>query len=139
MLALSPRLSWRWTEETRSRSGEKLFSRRSSSAVRRGARGDIKIERRPVRRVSIDEGTEITGIAHLAGGVLNADCDASVMCMEDEVLQGAEGGIAFAWIGYFARTPMCSTSLAWADRRRRRWRASVVHGLDAADALDFAD
>jgi len=24
--------------------------------------------------------------------------------MEDEVLQGAEGGIAFAWIGYFART-----------------------------------
>src|SRR5882762_776788 len=62
---------------------------------------DIKIEAEAGETGFVDEGTEITGVAHLAGGVFNADRDARVVRMEDEVLQGAEGRVAFAWIGHF--------------------------------------
>ena len=101
---------------------------------------NIKVETQSGKAGFVDESTEISGIAHLTGGVLHTNPDARMMRMQNQMLQGAERGIAFARIGHFARTahvqdePRVGQIIGDVDGTLQ-----FVHGFDAANALDFAD
>ena len=64
---------------------------------------NIKIETQSGKARFINECAKITGIAHFAGGVLDADSDARVMRVQDQVLERAERGVALAGVCGFAR------------------------------------
>src|SRR6266851_2100202 len=64
---------------------------------------NIKVEAQPSEARLIDESAKIIGIAHFAGGVLDADSDARMMRVQDQVIESAERGVALARVGVFAR------------------------------------
>ena len=82
---------------------------------------DVKIETHAGEAGVVDEGAEISGIAHFAGGVFNAQRDAGMVGMQTEMLEGTESGIAFARIGeYRANHPYGESGESKEDLRRRR-------------------
>lgn len=101
---------------------------------------NVKIEAQAGEAGFVDEGAQVGGLAHFAGGVFNANGYADMFGVKDEVLKGAESGVAFARVGGFAGAAHVE------DQARERQVFSdvddaleFVHGLDAADALDFGD
>src|SRR5258707_12845858 len=64
---------------------------------------NIKIETQSGKARFINERAKITGIAHFAGGVLDADSDACMMRVQDQLLERAERGVALAGVCGFAR------------------------------------
>src|SRR5713226_8429475 len=60
---------------------------------------DIEIETQAGETGLVGEGAEISGITHFAGGVFNADGDAGMARVQDQMLERAEGSVAFSRVG----------------------------------------
>ena len=100
----------------------------------------IEIETQAGEAGFVDEGAQVSGGAHFAGGIFDAQSYAAMMSVQDEMFESAEGGVALAGVGLFARAAHVQ------DHARVRQvfgdvdgALELVHGLDAAHALDFAD
>src|ERR1700676_2606885 len=101
---------------------------------------DIEVEAQSGEARFVHKGAQIRGRAHLAGGVLDSVVYADVTRVQDQMLQGTKSRVALALIGGLARP-------AHVEDHSREWKFlgdvdgafQIVHGLDAADALDFAD
>src|SRR5260370_37617970 len=101
---------------------------------------DIKIEPESRKTGFVDEGAEIAGIAHFTGGVFDADSDARMMRVQNQMLQRAKGSVALSRIRRFAGAAHVQD-----EARIRQVVGDVddalqfVHGFDAADAFDLAN
>src|SRR5258708_8132490 len=62
---------------------------------------DIKIETESRKTGFVDEGAEIAGIAHFTGGVFDADSDARMMRVQNQMLQRAKCSVALSPIPRF--------------------------------------
>src|SRR6266851_9631355 len=101
---------------------------------------NIEIEAQAGEAGFVVEGAEISGIAHLAGGVFDADGNADVLGMEDKMLERAERGVTLAGVVGLARAAHVKNHAGKRESLRDIDGAlQLVHGLDAAHALDFAD
>ena len=83
---------------------EAFFDALVFRAIGQEGMADIEIEAEAGEARFVDESAEVGGIAHLAGGVLDGDGDTGVMGVQYEMLERAEGSIALARVGCFART-----------------------------------
>ncbi len=108
--------------------------------IRQMGVADVEIEAQATQPRFIVKGAQIGGIAHLAGGVFDADGHADMLGMEDEMLEGAERGVALAGVVGLARAAHVKNhSMEREILGDIDGALQFVHGLDAADALDFAD
>src|SRR5229473_4641851 len=79
-----------------------LFDALVFREVRQVRVADIEIETESGKTGFVDEGAQISRIAHFAGGVLDADSDARMMRVQNQMLERAERGVALSRIGGFA-------------------------------------
>src|SRR5260370_39294088 len=63
---------------------------------------DIKIETESRKTGFVDEGAVIAGIAHFTGGVFDADSDARMMRVQNQMRQRAKCSVALSRIRRFA-------------------------------------
>jgi len=101
---------------------------------------DIEIEAQSGEARFFHKGAKIGGIAHFAGGVFEADGGAGVACVEGEMFEGAESGVAFARVGGFARAAHVQDHAGEGQIVGGvEDTLEFIHGFDAADAFDLAD
>jgi len=120
------------------RTARNVFSIAPASASARCACRSSKLKRRPVIRVFVKRRTEIPGVAPSRGGVFNADRDARVVRMEDEVLQVLKSRVGCV-DRRISPTAQCTRPCVGQIIGYVEAAASVRHGLDSGGpALDFA-
>ena len=100
----------------------------------------IEIEAQAGEAGFVDEGAQVSGGAHFAGSIFDAQSYAAMMGVQNEMFEGAECGVALARVGLFARAAHVQ------DHSRVGQifgdidgALELVHGLDAAHAFDLAD
>src|SRR5271154_2512044 len=101
---------------------------------------DIEIKAQPGKTRFVHERSQILWRAHLTGSVFDANRDTPMTRVQNQMLERAEGRVTLARVGGFTRAAHVKNH----SRKRDLFRDiegafEFVHGLDAADAFDFAD
>src|ERR1700676_3241011 len=101
---------------------------------------DIEIEAQAKEPGLVNERAQVSWLAHFAGGVFHADGNARVARVQDQVFEGAKSRVAFFRVGGLAGAAhVHDHALEGQVVGNVDGALEFVHGIDAADAFDFAD
>src|SRR5207302_2429599 len=101
---------------------------------------DVEVNAYATEPRAINESAKVVGTAHFAQSVFHAKGDAGVMRVQDQMLERTESRVALARIGAFTRAAHVQDEPRIGQIIRDVNHAlQFIHGLDAPDALHFAN
>ena len=81
---------------------EALFDALFGGAVAKMRVPDVKIKAQAGESRFVHKSAQVSRIAHFAGSIFDAQSDAAMVGVKNEMLKSTERGVAFAWVGGFA-------------------------------------